>query len=142
MGRPGVPQLPCCRKLLGGRAEEGEDGLWAAGQPLPTWAKPTEPRKPTFLLSPALSDSSSPLAPPGNTCFLLTPSKWGRLLSALPRLPITTLFAFLSVSFAPSSPSSLAYAPVHVFVVRIVTQLPAVPCPRASLPGLEGPWIH
>lgn len=142
MGRPRVPQLPCCGKLLGGRAEESEDRLWAAGQPLPTWAKATEPRKPTFLLSPALADGSSPLAPPGNTCFLLTPSKRGRLLSALPRLPITTLFAFLSVSFPPSSPSSLAYGPAHVFLVRIVTQLPAVPCPRAFLPGLGGPWIN
>ena len=127
MGRPGVPQLPCRRKLLGGRAEEGEDRLWAAGQPLPTWAKPTELRKPTFLLSPALSDGSSPRVPPGNTCFLLTPSKWGRLLSFLPHLPVTTLFAFLSVSFAPSSPSSLAYAPVHVFLVRISCLLSPVP---------------
>ena len=50
VGRPGVPQCACCRRLLGGRAEEDEDRLWVAGRPLPIWAEPTEPRNPAFFL--------------------------------------------------------------------------------------------
>lgn len=54
--------MALCGKLLRGRAEQGEDGLWAAGRPFPSWAEPAEPLFP-------VSRSRFPL---GSTMALMT----------------------------------------------------------------------